>query len=265
MRIFTVDTFTNEKFKGNQAAVCLLENEISDKLMLKIAKEINFSETAFVTKTENLTIFNLRWFTPKQEIDLCGHATLASAKIIYHLENNLKTADLSFLTKSGTLVTKLINDKIEMIFPSFQMIQQKSNHIFEQFSNSIPIYVGMYKNWVLVELSSEKEIMEIKPNFELLKSHSSEIFIFTSISSNPKYDFISRCFAPKVGINEDPVTGSAHCYLAPYWSKKLNKTILNAFQSSERTGEMRCEIINNDTVLIKGDSIIMSEIIQNWG
>jgi len=265
MKIFTVDTFTNKPFTGNQAGVCILDKEIDDSLMLQIAKELNYSETAFaLALKDNNNKFILRWFTPKQEVDLCGHATLATSRVLY--ENGLVNKNLSieFETRSGALVTNISGEKIIMNFPSKQVNQSNADEIIIKFTQANPVFVGINENWCLVELENEKAVKSITPDFELLKTHRQKVFTITAKSDNPEFDFVSRCFGPAVGINEDPVTGSAHCYLAPYWTDKLKKKKLIGFQASERTGRIECELIENGRVLLTGESLIMCEIKQNW-
>lgn len=264
MKIFTVDTFTNKPFTGNPAGVCILEKGISEILMLKIARELNCSETAFAIARDNDAKFSLRWFTPTQEVDLCGHATLATAKILYEYGIVSKNKTIEFQTRSGILSSKLDGDKIVLDFPSKEIHSSNSDSIIESFTNAKPIFVGTDGDWCLIELENEKHVRQIKPNFELLKSHPQKVFTVTAKSIDPNYDFVSRCFGPAVGINEDPVTGSAHCYLSTYWSKKLHKNKLIGFQASERTGVIECELNNNNRVLLIGESIIMSELKQNW-
>lgn len=264
MLIFTVDTFTEQPFAGNPAGVCILDKILSDNMMLKIAREINFSETAFVQISGINQPLNLRWFTPTQEADLCGHATLATAKVLYdtHVIDTNKT--IAFTTRSGLLTARLVGSKIELNFPSIPIIPASSDAIIDELVNDVPKFVGVNNQWCLIELENETAVRNIIPDFELLKTHNLSLFIITAKSSHPKYDFVSRFFGPAVGINEDPVTGSAHCCLTPYWKEKLKKDILVGLQVSDRLGEIECELIANDRVLLRGSAIIMSEIKQNW-
>lgn len=264
MRIFSVDTFTNIPFTGNQAGVCLLNQEIDDSLMLKIAEELNYSETGFVLPLKNKNRFNLRWFTPKQEVDLCGHATLAASKVLYERGTAYRRIPIEFETKSGILTSRIWGGKIEMDFPSRQVNLIRADEIIVRFTQSEPVFAGIDGDWCLVELENEKAVKSIAPDFELLKAHRQKIFAITAKSDNSEFDFVSRCFGPAIGINEDPVTGSAHCYLVQYWSNKLKKKKLTGFQASERTGKIECELVENGRVLLVGESIIMSEIKQNW-
>jgi PhzF family phenazine biosynthesis protein len=190
---------------------------------------------------------------------------LATAKVLY--ENGLADKDkkIEFNTRSGILTSKLAGEKIELDFPSKKVIASVSDNIIESFVHAIPKFVGTHDVWCLIELDDEQAVRQIKPDFELLKSHQQKIFIVTAKSANAGYDFVSRCFGPAFGINEDPVTGSAHCYLSTYWAEKINKTKLTGFQVSERTGIVECELLPGDRVLLRGNGIIMSEIKQNWG
>ncbi len=264
MRIYTVDSFTNKPFAGNPAGVCILDKVIDDGLMLKIAREINFSETAFVQTTGINGQLNLRWFTPTQEVDLCGHATLATAKVLFDTGLIDKNKTIEFITRSGILTSKLVGEKIELEFPSKKITASISDSIIESFINGIPKFVGIDENWCLIEMEDEAAVRQIKPNFELLKTHKQKVFTITAKSTHTEYDFVSRCFGPAVGINEDPVTGSAHCYLSTYWTEKMNRNILTGLQVSERTGIIECELLSNDRVLLRGTGILMSEIKQNW-
>jgi PhzF family phenazine biosynthesis protein len=182
-------------------------------------------------------------------------------------ENGLidKNKKIKFNTKSGILTSKLVGEKIELDFPSKKITASVSDNIIESFVNTIPKFVGVDDIWCLIELESEQAVRQIKPDFDLLKKLRQKVFVVTAKSANAGYDFVSRCFGPAVGINEDPVTGSAHCYLSTYWTEKINKTRLRGFQVSERTGIVDCELLPGDRVLLKGNSIIMSEIKQNWG
>lgn len=262
MRLFTVDSFTSEPFKGNPAGVCVLDKELSNESYLKIANEINYAETAFVIKKDK--DYNLRWFTPKEEVDLCGHATLATAKVLFDIYKVDPVEILKFNTRSGLLTVKKSNEFLEMDFPASHINESNSDEIIDQFLEQKPAFVGIDNSWCLIELNNDQEVINLNPDLGLLEKHQQKIFIITAQSSNKKYDFISRVFAPAIGIVEDPVTGSAHCYLATYWSEKLNKTQLKAFQASERTGELTCELLNNNRVLLKGQAVIMAELKVFW-
>jgi PhzF family phenazine biosynthesis protein len=264
MRLFTVDTFTNKPFSGNPAGVCLLEYPLEDEKMQQLASELNYSETAFVLLNQSENVFELRWFTPTQEVDICGHATLASTKILYEYNYASENKSIIFNTKSGKLTTYLSNGKIEMNFPVQNIQETQVDDIILSFLSHEPLFVGIDKHWCLIELQHENMLSALKPNFELLKKHHQKIFILTAHSPSGEYDFVSRCLAPSIGIDEDPVTGSAHCYLAPYWAAKLKKNRLIGHQISRRQGKVVCELLDQGTMLLIGECVIMSEIKQNW-
>ncbi len=259
MRIFTVDAFTNIPFSGNPAGVCVLDTEISEQLYLLIAREINYSETAFIFLEGDKYV--IRWFTPKQEVNLCGHATLAAALVLYELKYCDSAKSIEFESQSGLLTAKRIEDKIELDFPQLFVNAVDSNEILEKAFDIKPVYVGRNDNRYLIEIDDYEKLLSIKPDFQLLKSADLGRFIITVKSPLAEYDFISRYFAPGVGVLEDPVTGTAHCYLAPYWSEKSGKTNVVGFQASERGGSIECELTDNNRVLLRAKGIIMSEMI----
>lgn len=260
MRTFIVDAFTDTAYSGNPAGVCILDNELPDDLMGKIAREINYSETAFLLRQEN--IFSLRWLTPKAEVRICGHATIASAHILYETGLVDKNKQIDFDTKSGILTARISNEMIEVDFPQLFVDKCESNEIIEQAFDIKPIFIGKNDKRYLIEIDDVEKLKQLKPDFHLLQKSDRGAFIITARSYDG-FDFYSRFFAPGVGINEDPVTGSAHCYLAPYWSKKLNKTKMKAFQASDRTGIVECEVMNN-WVLLRGKAITMNEFKTTW-
>lgn len=249
MDIYQVDAFNNQLFKGNPAAVIPLEKWISEELMQSIAEENNLSETVFFVKNNNT--FDIKWFTPTCEIDLCGHATLAAAHIIF-TELNFDKKTLEFNSKSGKLVVTKNDDWYTLNFPSEEIQEVEIPSILENALNTkvLKCYQGTWK--LLVELENETTIANLKPNFSLLSELKSSGIIVTA--KGDSVDFVSRFFAPKIGINEDPVTGSAHTLLIPYWAKKLNKTKLNAIQLSKREGILKCEYLN-DRVEMSGQAV----------
>ncbi|MDQ3020413.1 MAG: PhzF family phenazine biosynthesis protein [Bacteroidota bacterium] len=253
LKIFTVDAFTDKVFSGNPAAVCLLEKELDDSLLQNIAAEMNLSETAFVKKTDDG--FSLRWFTPKSEVELCGHATLASAHVLWQegiLEHDEEAVFQTVF--KGKLTAKKTGDQIVLNFPVNSPEQSKRNEQLEKILNVNPVYVGTTDHHYLVELNSEDEVKSVNPDFSLLEKQEKYGTIITSKSENKDYDFVSRFFAPAKGINEDAVTGSAHCVLTPYWSQKLNKNIMKAYQASERGGYMTVSL-EGDRVLLGGKAV----------
>lgn len=240
MTIYQVDAFNNQIFKGNPAAVIPLKEWISDNLMQSIAEENNLSETVFFVEKEHL--FEIRWFTPNSEIDLCGHATLAAAHIIF-TELNYSKKNIEFSSKSGVLKVEKNNDWYTLNFPSEEVKEIETSNTLKEALN-VPIkktYKGNKK--LLIELENEIIVESLTPNFNLLSQLKSNIIIVTSKGN--KVNFVSRVFAPKLGINEDPVTGSAHTTLIPFWAKKLNKIELEAVQISKRSGYLKCTYLNN--------------------
>ncbi|WP_406682722.1 PhzF family phenazine biosynthesis protein [Seonamhaeicola sp. MEBiC1930] len=262
MRLFTVDSFTDTPFRGNPAAVCVLEEPLTEEQYINIAQEMNLSETAFVYLDDG--IYQLRWFTPEVEIDLCGHATLATAKILfdkYKVESDL----LEFNTRSGILTVKQKGDLLEMNFPIGKLTEVTGNDaLLESALNEKLVSISEDGDWYLAELESDEKLRSLQPNFNALLKHSKSKFIVTAKSNDNANNFVSRFFAPDYGINEDPVTGSAHCYLANYWSQKLNKKTVIGYQASKRGGLVECEVIENNRVLLRGDCVVMSELLVEW-
>lgn len=246
-----VDAFTNQPFAGNPAAVCVLTSIQDDGWMQQVAKEMNLSETAFLLPQDKG--YNLRWFTPTTEVPLCGHATLASAHTLWtegHLPPE-KTAH--FYTKSGDLTAKRQGDWIELNFPA-----NPSQSVSTPPDLSQALGVPCKSVWhnslgYLVEVESEQLVREMQPDFGLLKKLSYGEVIVTSIASN--YDFISRFFAPGLGINEDPVTGAAHCCLAPFWRDRLGKNEFLAYQASQRGGTIKINYDGGDRVFLAGQAV----------
>jgi PhzF family phenazine biosynthesis protein len=251
--IYKVDSFTDTPFKGNPAGVCLLPKPADTTWMLNIAKEMNLSETAFLVR--EIDGFNLRWFTPAVEVDLCGHATLASAHILWETGLLGLAETARFHTRSGLLTVTRQGDLMEMDFPAKtdEPVQTPAG-LLEALGVSNPLYVGKNKFDYLVEISSEEAVRNLKPDFTRLAAIEVRGTMVTSKSSSPDYDFVSRFFGPAVGVPEDPVTGSAHCCLGPYWSRKLGKTEFRAFQASARGGFLRVRV-QGDRVLLAGRAV----------
>jgi PhzF family phenazine biosynthesis protein len=244
--IYQADAFTDRLFGGNPAAICPLDEWLTDETMQQIAIENNLAETAFFVKNE--TGYKLRWFTPEYEIDLCGHATLASAHILF-TQLGYKEDEIHFETvKAGTLIVKRDRDKYAMDFPSRPPINIEAPiGLVEALGEKQPLEVLRSRDYFLV-YGSEDDIRDIAPDFFALSKMDTVGVIVTAPGKD--VDFVSRFFAPGAGIPEDPVTGSAHCNLIPYWAEKLNKTKLHAYQISARKGELWCEL--------KGDRVLMS-------
>lgn len=261
MKIYQVDAFTDKIFFGNPAGVCLYIEDEKDEWMQNLATEMNLSETAFLKKQGDRYL--LRWFTPKSEVDLCGHATLAAAHILWEEDYEAKRDEIVFNTKSGVLKAKNVSDLIELNFP---LEEAREVEVFEELITAFgtkPIYVGKNRMDYIIEVKDANILRNINPNMNILKKIGNRGFIVTSISDSDKYDFMSRFFAPNYGIDEDPVTGSAHCCLAPYWKRKLLKSDLKAFQASKRGGELLISV-ENDRVFIRGNAktVFKGELIQ---
>ena len=248
--IYQADAFTDQLFGGNPAAICPLDKWLPDETMQKIAVENNLAETAFFVK--NKTGFKLRWFTPEYEIDLCGHATLASAHILF-TQLGYQPDVIQFETvKAGVLAVQRDGDKYTMDFPSRPPIPiELPNGLAEALGEKKPKEVLRSRDYLLV-YETEKDIRDISPDFFALSKMDTVGVIVTSRGEN--VDFVSRFFAPGAGIPEDPVTGSAHCNLIPYWAEKLGKTKLHAYQISSRKGELWCEL-KGDRVLMSGNAV----------
>lgn len=251
--IAILDSFSSEPFSGNPAGVCLLENSISQELMQQIAMEINLSETAFVERTEDPRVYSLRWFTPTVEVDLCGHATLASAYWMFH-EGWVKPEDpIHFQTRSGILSVTRIGEGICMDFPLIPTtVDTHPEHSKTLFGAAIVQAAKLRGNWIF-ELEDESAVRNLNPDFAVLAATSEEGFIVTAKGSM-EYDLVSRYFGPNLGINEDPVTGFAHCALVDYWFKKSGKMSFKAYQASKRGGVLYLEK-KGDRVLIQGKAV----------
>ncbi len=249
LEIFQIDAFTNKPFAGNPAAVVPLEAWLPDDTMQNIALENNLSETAFFVGKDGS--YELRWFTPTFEIDLCGHATLASAYLIFEVLGSNETV-LKFKTKSGQLEVARDKDRFVLDFPSRPAAECSIPDGLIEAIGSTPKEILKSRDYLMV-FESEDEIRKIKPNFEALANIRTHAVIVTAKGHSS--DFVSRFFAPEVGVNEDPVTGSAHCTLIPYWAEKLGKASMYARQISARGGELYCELVG-DRVKIAGNAVL---------
>lgn len=237
--ITIVDAFTKIPFKGNPAGVCVMKAPMSEDLMRKIAAEVNLSETAFLYSENNG--FRLRWFTPVAEVDLCGHATLASAHSLW--ESGITAAPtIQFYTLSGTLTATKTDDGIELDFPVEQLMSAEVPKGLLDAVGGTAIFTGKSAVRYFIELASAEEVRTLKPNFAKIVEYPPARVVVTAQSDDARYDFISRYFAPGIGIPEDPVTGSAHCALASYWAVKFGKTKFSAYQASPRGGELKVEL-----------------------
>lgn len=238
--IFQVDAFTDKPFRGNPAGVCILPGPGEERWMQNVAKEMNLSETAFLYKQEDG--FNLRWFTPTTEVKLCGHATLASAHILWETGHLKPGEEARFYTQSGLLTAERKGSWIELNFPAEPEEPTTAPDDLAEALGVRPKYVGKNRFDYLVEVDSEETVRNMRPNFTLLETITSRGVIVTSLATSQEYNFVSRFFAPGVGINEDPVTGSAHCCLGPFWSNRLGKNEFVAYQASSRGGIVRVRV-----------------------
>lgn len=269
--IYQVDAFTELPFLGNPAAVCILHKEYDDCVLQEIAAEMNLSETAFLSSIENKpikesNIFSLRWFTPEVEVPLCGHATLATAKVLFD-DIGVLTDEIIFKTLSGELIVKKVENGILLNLPSNEPIPVdpplnllKTLRI-KKFKN---VAYAKRQKILLIHLDDKRIIKNLKLDFERMKSINTELDIkgiIVTSSGSPAYDFVSRFFAPWFGINEDPVTGAAHTVLTPYWAKILKKREMLAYQASKRGGKLivslssknRVDLIGNAVIVLKGE------------
>ena len=250
--LYQVDAFTDRLFSGNPAAVCPLEEALSEEQMQSIAMENNLSETAFIDLSESP--FRIRWFTPLAEIDLCGHATLASSRILFDEYLGSDTREIDFSSNSCLLQALKRGEQIFLDFPSDQPVEVDAKSttvsLIEQIIGLDPVAVLKGRDDYMAVVGSEEQVLSVVPDIGLLEELPSRGLIVTSKGS--KSDFVSRCFFPKLG--EDPVTGSAHTVMTPYWAKELGKKSMIASQLSKRGGTLNCEL-NGDRALIGGSSI----------
>ncbi len=232
--IFQVDSFTEKPFLGNPAAVVLLDQAREAEWMQSVAREMNLSETAFVCPQQGG--FHLRWFTPLVEVELCGHATLASAHILWQTGVVKEGEKIRFSTLSGWLGAERRGAIIELDFPSESVAEMDASEEIIKAVGAVPDFVGISHEKWLFEYLEEDIVKNLKPDFQALRTRKGCGLVVTALSDKPGIDFVSRYFAPWVGINEDPVTGSAHCILGPYWGKKLGKSQMIGHQVSARGG-----------------------------
>ena len=251
-KIYQIDAFTNQAFGGNPAAVCILDSWLNPELMQKIAQENNLAETAFAVKKDEL--YEIRWFTPEVEVDLCGHATLATAFVLFHFYE-LKKNTIQFCSgRSGNLtVNKANNGWLTMDFPSDNLIAIQNIEELDNAIGQVPLKTLKGKTDYMMVYRSQKEIEAIEPNHHLLAQLDIRGVIVTA--PGDEVDFVSRFFAPACGIPEDPVTGSAHTSLSPYWAEVLDKTKMTAKQLSKRGGDLVCEYLG-ERVKISGKAVL---------
>jgi PhzF family phenazine biosynthesis protein len=261
--IYVADAFTPEPFRGNPAAICLLSAAAEEEWMRRVAAEMNLSETAFLVRRSGGAgggargaggdSFDLRWFTPKAEIALCGHATLGSAHVLW--ESGAASGDsIEFHTKSGILRALRAGARIELDFPAKPAERADAPAGLLEALGCKPKEIGRNQFDYLLELPSEADVRAVEPDFEALARVEARGVIVTAHSANPKFDFVSRFFAPAVGVDEDPATGSSHCCLAPYWRRKLGKDSLVAYQASARGGVLHLRVAG-DRVFLGGNAV----------
>ncbi len=254
IRCWQVDAFTDRPFGGNPAAVCWLDAEPESAWMQSVAAEMNLSETAFVWRANDQ--LELRWFTPTVEVDLCGHATLATARAIW--SDGLVPLDqpLRFQTRSGELTCHRRGDFIELDFPATPPTEISPSALLIESLGVTPVYVGTSRFYQLAVLESPNLVRSVQPDYRKMAQIPTRGVIVTAASDDPRFDFISRFFAPALGVDEDPVCGSAHCCLAPYWAGRLGRTTLQAYQASARGGvlKLRWEV---DRVILGGQAVIV--------
>lgn len=251
--LYQVDAFTSTLFKGNPAAVVPIKEWISDELMQQLAMENNLAETVFfVPSKQTGADYDIRWFTPELEINLCGHATLASAFVLYTILE-YKKPSVTFHSKSGLLKVEKKDDLYEMDFPSWK--PERITEYPEDIAAILGVkeITGAYKyRDLLIEVDTEAEVVNAKPDFTALKKTGAMVIL---TAKGDRVDFVSRFFAPSAGIDEDPVTGSAHSQLIPFWSEKLNKKKMFAKQLSKRGGDIHCEQLSNVRVMMGGECV----------
>lgn len=252
MKQYVVDAFTDRVFSGNPAAVCLLEEAISDELMKNIAMENNLSETAYILKEGNT--FNLRWFTPGGEIDLCGHATLASAFVLFEKEGYTGQS-ITFSTLSGDLTVEKKKDLFEMAFPAYDLKEVPVTNAMEEALGARPLEAYLARDLVCI-FDDESIVKELKPKLDKIKDL--EGLLVHPTAPGVDFDCVSRSFAPKLSVDEDPVCGSGHCHIVPYWAKRLGKDKIEAFQASPRGGRLSCRL-EGERVYLAGKAVLFSE------
>jgi PhzF family phenazine biosynthesis protein len=254
--LFHVDAFTEQPFSGNPAAVCILPGWKEDRWLQAVGGEMNLSETAFLV--QNGDGFDLRWFTPKAEVDLCGHATLASAHVLWQYGLARSTEALRFSTKSGLLKAVATEDAIELDFP---LEPDEPTEPPDNLLSALGVsarYVGRNRFDYVVEVESERVLRQVVPDFKLLGTILCRGVIVTSGSANPQFDFVSRAFFPRLGVDEDPVCGSAHCCLGPFWQRRTGKNSFVAYQASARGGVVKVRV-TKDRACLGGKAVIVAK------
>jgi PhzF family phenazine biosynthesis protein len=253
LNIVQIDAFTAVPFAGNPAGVCLLPKAGDERWMQLVAREMNLSETAFLVRRGDGS-FDLRWLTPTTEVDLCGHATLASAHFLW-TEGHLGASEIArFHTRSGLLTAVKKGEWIELDFPALPAQAEAPPEGLEAALGTKAVFSGKTRFDYLIELASEAAMRELNPDFGALRKVKARGIIVTSRAANSNYDFVSRFFAPANGIDEDPVTGSAHCSLGPFWKERLGRDNLTGYQASARGGVVRTQCAG-DRVKLSGQAV----------
>jgi PhzF family phenazine biosynthesis protein len=254
--MFHVDAFTNKPFAGNPAGVCLLSAPGDERWMQAVAAEMNLPATGFLCRHEDG--FRLRWFTPTVEDDMCGHATLASAHILWEVGWLGRAERAQFYTRGGVLRAKCRADWIELDFPALSEEPATISQAYTDALGITPIYVGRIGAKHLLEVGTEDAVRGLKPDFAAPRRLPGRGIVVTSRAAPAGYDFVSRYFAPWMGVDEDPVTGSNHCGLGPFWGKRLGKKELKAYQASARGGEIRIRL-GDERVYLSGQAVTISK------
>lgn len=255
--LYQVDAFTNERFRGNPAAVCILEEAADEGWMQSVAAEMNLAETAFLYREHDG--FRLRWFTPTVEVELCGHATLASAHVLWEAGYLWDEEEARFYTLSGLLTARTKDGWIELNFPTLPeenapLDPTLVTQLLTALGIDAPLHVGRNKFDYLVEVATTAEVRALQPDFVALGAVGGRGVMVTARDERGEFDFVSRFFGPATGVNEDPVTGSAHCALGPYWMEKLDQQELTAYQASPRGGVVRLTVAG-DRVILRGQAV----------
>jgi len=251
--LYHIDAFTSEAFKGNPAGVCFVEKDTSAEWMQNIAAEMNLSETAFIIPGKEVS--EIRYFTPAAEVPLCGHATLSASHIMYETKMAKHDEEITFLAKAGELKIRKTGSWITMNFPAYPVNQVSVPSAIEKILGSNP--TEFYKSafgWTLALIENEELVRNMKPDFRMMKNSEFGDLIVTAKSEEPGFDFCVRCFAPALGIDEDPVTGSAHCALVPFWNMKTGKKDFVSHQVSKRSGVLKVSL-KEDRVEISGQAL----------
>lgn len=252
MKQYIVDAFTSEPFSGNPAAVCVMEQWPSDESMMKLAMENNLSETAFIVKED--AGYHLRWFTPGTEVELCGHATLASAFVILNYYEP-ESRQVLFNTLSGLLTVRRREDLYEMDFPTFELREISVTDDMEKAFGVRPVKAVLGLDLVCV-FENEEQVRNMNPDQNGLSRIEGRIQNATA--KGKETDCVSRSFCPKLSIAEDPVCGAAHCQIADYWSKELGKNMIEAYQASKRGGYLHCEMLGKGRIAISGEAVLVA-------